>query len=72
MQLSLNHKEHQCTFFRVKKRHINGLNFMQKPKKPVLNELLGFLRNESFFGKIQHRTCNPLNPLTSRKISEKS
>ena len=32
---------------------------MQKPKKPVLNELLGFLQNESFFGKIQHRTCNP-------------
>ena len=68
-RFSQNREQHHYAPFLGEKRHVNWLNFCQKPKNRILKEFL------AFFLILKIRLCQFLNlkdPLSSRKILETS
>ena len=51
MRFLQNHKGHYYAPFLGLKKHINGLNFWQKPKNPILEEFWGFFPKMKVFLK---------------------
>ena len=53
-----------------RKRHMNGLNFLKKPKKPIFEELLDFFPKRRLF--LKKLALSVFDTLTTSKTSGKS